>query len=184
MSEAAESSAPKKSGAGKLILFILLGVLALGGAGAGGYFFFAASETENAEQSDEDDSEAEGEDKASGKKKSKKAKKPALPAIYVKLDPALVVNSEDGGMMRFLQVGVEMSTRDPLTADALKTHEPVIRNDLLLLISSTPLAEVKTREGKDKLRGEALKVVQSIIDNEGGSGNKVESIFFTSFVMQ
>lgn len=195
MSEEATAEKKKKSGAGKLIVFALIGVLALAGAGAGGYFFFAAKHSDaeqsaDAEEGDEEtDEEAdaeEGDEEAPAKKakKGKKSKKPSAPAVYVKLDPALVVNFQADGAMRFLQVGVDMSTRDPLVAEELKMHEPAIRNDLLLLLSNQTYEGLSSREGKDKLRADALETVRTILDNEGGQGKKVEAIYFTSFVMQ
>ena len=43
---------------------------------------------------------------------------------------------------------------------------------------------ISTREGKEQLREAALEVVAKIIDEEGGEGEKVEQLYFTSFVMQ
>ena len=86
--------------------------------------------------------------------------------------------------MRFLQVTVELMTRDPHTAEVIKQNNPMIRNDLIMLFGSQQYESISTREGKDKLRAEALATVAAVIDAEGGDGKKVEQLFFTSFVMQ
>jgi flagellar protein FliL len=188
---ATDAPAPKSGGRNKLILIIVAVVLLLGAAG-GGFFFLAGSHAEDEEQVDDgdatDEADAEAKDtkgaKAKKDKKSKKSKKPAAPAIYVKLDPALVVNFESEGVTRFLQVAVEIATRDPLVAEELKLHEPVIRNDLLLLLANQQRATISTREGKEQLRSQALEAVRKVLDNEGSDGKKVEALYFTSFVMQ
>ncbi|HVF15450.1 MAG TPA: flagellar basal body-associated FliL family protein, partial [Steroidobacteraceae bacterium] len=70
------------------------------------------------------------------------------------------------------------------TAEIITKNDPMIRNDLIMLFGSQQYESISTREGKDKLRAEALATVAKIIDGEGGEGKKVEQLFFTSFVMQ
>ena len=109
---------------------------------------------------------------------------PKAPAVYIKFDPPMVVNFEAKGMTRYLQVGIEIMTRDPVTADMIQLHEPRLRNDLLMLLGGQEYATLSTREGKDQLRQEALEAVHEVIVSEGGDPAKVEQLFFTSFVMQ
>jgi flagellar FliL protein len=109
---------------------------------------------------------------------------PRAPAQYVALDPPFVVNFDSGNAARFLQVTVQLMTRDLLMVDFLKAHDPVIRNDLLLLLGNQNAAEVATREGKETLRLSALESVRRIVESEGGDPQKLEAVYFTSFVMQ
>lgn len=167
--------APKKS---KLLLIIIACVVVIAAAGGGFYFF---SHGEEAEQS------VDAKDKDKGKSKSKKAKhdaEPKAPAVYVKFEPPFVVNFEAKGAMRFLQVSVEVMTRDPATAELIKQNDPMLRNNLLLLLGNQTYDTISTREGKEHLRGEALQEVAKVIASEGGSGKNVEQLYFTSFVMQ
>ncbi len=106
-----------------------------------------------------------------------------LPAIYLPIDPAFVVNFASQGKARFLQVTVEVMTRDPLMSDQINLHMPVIRNNLMLLFSSQSYDGVSTLEGKEGLREEALEVVQQILEEETGDPG-IEAVYFTSFVMQ
>lgn len=105
------------------------------------------------------------------------------PLNYVPLDPAFVVNFSGDSDVRFLQVTVEVGTRDPAVIDQVKEHRPAIRNALVLLFSSQQPEVLNTREGKEKLRSESLAEVQKVLKQETGRQG-VESVFFTSFVMQ
>lgn len=174
--EAAPAPAKKKS---KLLIIIIAAVVVLGAAGGGAYFFLGKGDAEA--QTADAAPDAKGKDKAA---KGKKAKEPKAPAVYVKFDPPFVVNFEAKGVMRFLQVGVEVMTRDPATAELIKSNAPVLRNDLLMLLGNQSYETISTREGKEQLRGEALKAVAKIITDEGGTAKNVEQLYFTSFVMQ
>ena len=154
--------------------FVLIAIiLAVALVTGGGVYFFVGGKSDTAEAKEE------GKD---GKKKGRE--EPKLPAQYVKLDPPFVVNFEAKGLMRFLQVTVEVMTRDPVTAEIITKNDPMIRNDLIMLFGNQQYESISTREGKDKLRAEALATVAKVIDAEGGEGKKVEQLFFTSFVMQ
>lgn len=174
MSEATtvDAAPTGKPGPGKLV--ILLAALLAAGAAGGGVYFFTAKQVDAAAASDE---------KADGAKPSA-SKKPKGPAVYVKLDPPFVANFEAKGQMRFLQVSVEVMTRDVATADLLKLHDPMIRNDLLMLFGNQQYETISTHEGKDKLRAAALQLVGKVVTAEGGDGKQVEQLYFTSFVMQ
>jgi flagellar FliL protein len=102
----------------------------------------------------------------------------------VALDPPFVVNFEGDQMVRFLQITVQVMTRAPATVELLKANDPVVRNDLLLLLSNQKYDVVATRAGKEKLRADALTTIRHVIDTAGGKGAGVEQVYFTSFVMQ
>lgn len=112
-------------------------------------------------------------------------KSPTLaPPIYVALDPPFVVNFETEALVRFLQITVQVMTRDPLTADLVRHNDPVVRNDLLLLFANQRYEQIATREGKERLREEALAAVRRVVEAAGGRPELIEAVYFTSFVMQ
>jgi len=154
------------------MLIIIVAAIVAAGAVGGGVYFFSKGKS---------DTEAQAKD-AKGAKAGEH--KPKAPAVYVKMDPPFVVNFEAKGLMRFLQVSVEVVTRDPPTADMIKLHDPRIRNDLLLLLGNQQFETISSREGKESLRAEALKTVANVIASEGGDAKQVEQLYFTSFVMQ
>jgi flagellar FliL protein len=167
------AAAPEKKGS-KLLLIIIVAVVVAAAAGGGAYFFLAGKS--------HDAAEAKSDKKVHADKGAEKT--PKGPATYIKMDPPFVVNFEAKGLMRFLQVSVEVMTRDPATAELLKLHDPRIRNDLLMLFGNQQYESISSREGKESLRADALKTVANVIKSEGGDGKQVEQLFFTSFVMQ
>jgi flagellar FliL protein len=192
--KAGEKAAPAAAKAGskkKLLIIIAVAVLVLGGGGAGAFFFMHKSAADEEVTADAGEQAADAKDakKDKGKAKGKKDKKgksaePKAPAIYVKYEPPFVVNFDAKGVMRFLQVSMEVMTRDGATAEEIKLHEPKIRNNMLLLLGSQTSDTLSTMEGKEELRRKALETIAKVIEDEGGEGKKVEDIYFTSFVMQ
>src|SRR5690606_24901115 len=107
-----------------------------------------------------------------------------LPPRFVELDPPFVVNFHPGSSARFLQVAVQVMTRDPQTVAKLEDLAPIIRNDLLLLFGNKQVAEVSSPEGKEALRTATLEAVRKVVADEDGKPETLEAVYFTSFVMQ
>ncbi|MCH6485406.1 flagellar basal body-associated FliL family protein [Pseudoxanthomonas sp. LH2527] len=168
---ASKSKADKgdKPKGGKSLLTIgLVAVIAAGAAGAGAWYFA----TQGTKQESAD---------------APKAKKPGevpAPAQYFALEPPFVVNlvGETGGA-RYLQVEVQLMTRDPEAMAAIQLHAPAIRARLLMLFAQQDAASLMSREGKERLQNAALGEVKSLLVAETGQPS-AESILFTSFVMQ
>jgi flagellar FliL protein len=59
---------------------------------------------------------------------------------------------------------------------------PLIRNNLLLLMSNRNYQSLMSREGKDKLREEALAEIRAVQKKQGGED--IDDVLFTSFVVQ
>jgi flagellar FliL protein len=117
-------------------------------------------------------------------KKEVKAKEPLAPPLYVALDPPFVVNFEAEQLVRFLQITVQVMTRDPATVELMKANDPVVRNDLLLLFANQKAEVVAARAGKEKLRADALTAIRHVVETSGGKPASIEQVYFTSFVMQ
>jgi flagellar FliL protein len=122
-------------------------------------------------------------DKASAKGKASARKAVAAPARYFALEPPLVVNLSDNGAVRYLQVNVEVMARDEKVIQSVQQNVPLIRNDLVQLLSDRPPPELMSREGREAMRVEALSAVNAILDREAG-GARIESLLFTGFVVQ
>jgi flagellar protein FliL len=117
----------------------------------------------------------------------KAVEEPKAPPVYLPLDPPLVASFQDQGQIRFLQVAVELMARDDKVIEGLKTHMPVIRNNLLMMMGGQTMATLTSRDEKEKLRAAALAEVQRILkENSGGEADApgVEDLYFTSFVVQ
>jgi flagellar FliL protein len=104
------------------------------------------------------------------------------PSVYYAIDPPLVVNFEDGSAVRFLQITMEIMAHDDKAIESVQKNIPLIRNNLLLLMSNRNYQSMMSREGKEKLRQEALAEVRAVQKKEGGPD--VDDVLFTSFVVQ
>mgnify|MGYP003524778616 CR=1 FL=1 len=108
---------------------------------------------------------------------------PGKPALYFALEPPLVVNFTDGAELRFLQVAIEVMSRDEQVIAAVQQSAPLIRNDLILLFSNRPFDDLMSREGKEGMRREARAELERIVKRETGRTG-IEALLFTSFVVQ
>ncbi|HEX4268348.1 MAG TPA: flagellar basal body-associated FliL family protein [Steroidobacteraceae bacterium] len=111
-------------------------------------------------------------------------KKPVGPPLYLPFDPPFVVNFQADQLVRFLQVSVEVMSRDQKTLDLLKNNDPVVRNDLLILFANQKYTVLSTPAGKEQLRTDALTAIRKDLAQDGGDPKRVEAVYFTSFVMQ
>ena len=106
------------------------------------------------------------------------------PPIYQSLHPPLIVNFKDQyGDAHFMQMTLELMSRDQDVINAVRDHAPVIRNDLILLYASAMYEDVVTREGKEKMLAEGLAEVQRIMTESIGEPG-VEALYFTGLVIQ
>lgn len=106
-----------------------------------------------------------------------------LPAIYFNLHPAFVVNFEEKGRSRYLQADITLVVRDPEVIKVMEMHMPVVRNLLVILLSSQSFDALQTPEGKEALLAEALVKLQEFLQAEMGKPG-VEKVLFVNFVMQ
>lgn len=123
------------------------------------------------------DEPAEGEEQA--------AVAPARgPAIYQSLHPPMVVNFKDSlGDSHFMQITMEVMSRDQDAINAVRDHTPAIRNSLILLYSNAVYEEIATREGKEKMLADGLAEIQRVMTEQTGEPG-VEALYFTALVIQ
>lgn len=162
-----DGQAPGK-GKLKLIIIIAVAFLLAVGASVGGTWFFLNKNAKPAE------SEAKAEDHAEPTKKQ---------AVYEILAPAFVVNFNQGGRQRYLQVAVALMGRDQAQMDALREQMPLVRNQLVMLFSSQNFDTLVTPVGKEMLRQQATSSLQELAKKATGQLT-VEQVLFTNFVLQ
>ena len=158
--EVAEELEAAKPRSRRWVLLIVI-VLLLGGAGGGGAWYFGLFGGAPAEQTAEVHEDP----------------------LYYTLADNLVVNFRNPGGARYLQVGIDLMTHDPDALPALKTNAPVLRNNLILLLSDQSESDLATREGKEAIRDKALAEVRTAMQKLYGAP-AVEELYFTTFVMQ
>ncbi|SMF97174.1 flagellar FliL protein [Methylomagnum ishizawai] len=149
-------------------------------ATAAGHDEHGAEKTETAEAA-----EHEGEEEDHGKhKKGKHGEHDEAPTLYQDLEPAFVVNFQGSPDARVLQVSLSIATDDASVVEAVKKHSPMIRNNLLMLMSAEDPAALKTTEGKEALRAKLLEEINAIIKKQARKRDAVDEVYFTAFVMQ
>lgn len=160
-----KKGAAEEAPAGKSkLLMPIIAVVVLAGGG-GGYYFWTQQQAKNLESAAES------------------SEPPAALQFYAP-EPAFVTNFEGAQAYRFLQLQVRVAVRSPEIVAKLTEHDPMVRNDLLMLFSQQNAEFLATAEGKEKLRKDALEIVRKNVSSIGGDPKKVENVLFTSFVMQ
>ena len=189
----------------KNILIIAVAVLALVGVSVGATMFVTglssksepvkkvakktADETEGEEKDAEadvgkegDKDKAEGEGEGEGEEDANPDGTPRV-AVYMDIEQPFVVNFQDEGQLRYLQITISVMTKNPKVVEEMKRHMPLIRNNLVMLFSGQTREGIISREGKEKIRKEAEVEVQKILKEQTGNPG-VKALYFTSFVMQ
>lgn len=158
----------KKTSKKLLIIIIVIVVLILGSGAA--VYFFMRGQPDGGENTELDRERAEA------------TSQPAE-VLYYDISKPLIVDFPKGSWARLIQVSLSFQVNGQETVELMKKHDPMIRNNLLMLISTMGADRLNSREGKDKLRADILTEVGSILEKMGGK-NHVQQVFFTAFVMQ
>lgn len=161
---------PASSNKKTIIIMALVGVLLIG-LSVGATLFFLGGKP-GAEGEAPEAEVVEKEDKNVPKK-----------PLYLPLE-TMVVNFADPKPARYLQVDVQLMAFKPEVLTAVEENMPVVRNDILVLLGSQTYDAVNNREGKDALRQQILDAVNRILKIQAGSKDKLQAVYFTSFVMQ
>ena len=123
-----------------------------------------------------------GDSQQSGEDAAEEAQVIPKDAIYIPVK-TMTVNFADKGAAQFLQIDISFMTYEPELVDLIKSHMPIIRNDMLNLLGSQRYKEISTSDGKEALRIKLLLIVQKILmEQEEREG--IEAIYFTKIIMQ
>lgn len=152
------------------LLIAIVAIIAAGAAGGGAWFF-----TSRADHA--------GKPQTETKSETKPGNLPA-PAQYFALEPPFVVNLTGAtGGARYLQVEVQLMSRDPEAMKVIELHAPALRAKLLMLFAQQDAEQLMTRAGKEQLQVQALAEVRKVLTAETGKPS-ADALLFTSFVMQ
>ena len=188
-----DTSKQKSGGKGKLIMILVLVVLLTSGSVIAVLYF-----TGNLGGGSSSSGDAEGAKESSTSEEQEAKELVVKPAFYYNLQPAFVVNFEEQSSAAYLQIEMQLMTYDKAVNDQITKHMPVIRNNIILILSAQKYDVVKTRQGKEQLQAEVLEAVKVIIgpamkdalqkDSDEEIKDKdvpnVEQVYFTSFIMQ
>ena len=94
---------------------------------------------------------------------------------------SFVVNllDKNGVGKRYLKVTIEIEVQKAEDKQLIDSHNPQLRDSILMLLSSQTLEEINTMDGKLALKQELLSRMKQVL----GDG-VVRRIYFTEFVVQ
>ncbi len=160
-------AAKEKSGGGsKLVLIVVIVAVVVAAVAGGAAWYFASRQ------------------QAAAAPATVKTSALPAPAQYFAMDPPFVVNLNgpiDGP--RYLQVEVQLMTRDADSLKSIEANAPAARAALLMLFSQVDPASIADRAGKEELQRQALAEVQKLFKAETGKPC-ADELLFTSFVTQ
>jgi flagellar FliL protein len=178
MAETHKNNEPKKSPK-KLIILIVLALLLIGG-GAGGYYYFfmkKAPDAAHAKGAEKDKHATEEHQEADAHEA------PADPEVFYDLPSPLIVDFPAGSSAKVIKVSITILVKGETSSAALKKNDPMLRNNLLMIISALGADKAKTIEGKLELRALMLAEIGKVLEKMAGK-NTVKDVYFTDFVMQ
>lgn len=84
---------------------------------------------------------------------------------YISIKPPLVVNYGGPGRVKYIKAELSLRTEDAHSAEEVSHHMPLIRDTLIMLISSVTDEQMASGEGKEKMRLEALAKINEALEN-------------------
>lgn len=111
--------------------------------------------------------------------KPEEANKP----VFVDLTPALVGNYGSGPKLKYYKADIALKVASKDAADKVEHHEPLIRNQLIMLFAQQTDETLGSVDSKEKLRQEALKQVQTVLKEEEGKP-LVDDLLFNNLIVQ
>lgn len=112
------------------------------------------------------------------------AKPAAVPdPVYMTIEPAFVVNIQDGARMRFFQLQVDIMARDPAVIKRFEKYQPRIKGELTMLYGGVTAEQIYSAEGRTSLQKSTLETINKVLTEESGEGG-IQAVYFTKFVVQ
>lgn len=91
---------------------------------------------------------------------------------YIAIKPPLVVNYGGPGRVKYIKAEMSLRTEDAHAAAEVSHHMPLIRDTLIMLISSVTDEQMASGEGKEKMRLEALAKVNEALEKVNNPGGE------------
>ena len=146
---------PKKSKKG--LIFIILGTVVALGGGAG-YYMWSQGQAEAKRKQAELEATPEYQ-----LKKQMEFRKENKPPRFVAMDE-FTVNLPGRGGEHYLQTKILLRTGEATTEAKIKNFMPIIRDKILLVLSSRTMQELATVDGKNAMAKEIALVINAIIE--------------------
>jgi len=106
----------------------------------------------------------------------------ARPFQYVPV-PSVVANFQVGSGMRYVQITVNLQTRDVPSSDKMKANTPLIQGEILMLLQELRFGDIDGSEGKKNLVAQIEQRVTALFSGEP-EPFELERAVLTGFVVQ
>lgn len=105
--------------------------------------------------------------------------------VYVDMTPAFVTQvGTPGERLSYLKANVTLRVSSKAAEEAVKTHMPRLRHELVMLFSAqTDADRLSSGEGQDALKQEALARINKVLEDQHRE-ERVDNVLFTTFVVQ
>ena len=190
-----EEETQKKSGLGRILIFVGVGVIMLGAGIGAGYVLFGNQQNtpeqiaaeiidkNRGQEAEVTEEETDVGEAAAPEKRSKESPKDEVfQTLYYEIPGNLTTNLKDS--RRFLQIGIGVSTRyDEEILKNVEANLPAIRAAILATLSDYSEEDVVGREARKILSDDLKETINAELEMLEGFGG-VEEVLLTSFVMQ
>ena len=151
----------------KKLIMLIVGIVLLVAGSVGGTLYFSGALEEKKDDKDAKQELAETQQ-----------------SFYLPLDPEFIVNFGGEQSVSYMQINISLMARQQYYIEQATKNMPMIRHEILLILSSQNYVDLKTNEGKEKLRQTILQKVQEIVISQDPKAPGIEAVFFTHFIMQ
>ena len=179
---AAAQETPKPAGKKKLVLIVALAAFILAACAAGALLLLKHDPA-----SDEEADAAQAE--APAKKSKAKAKDKAHGAsVYTQLETFTVNLAPEANQDKYLQTAIVLEVADAAADALLKANMPLLRNEFILALGSRTASQALSIEGRKQLAEDLKTLANKILQKKNADKNapedQVESVLFTTFIVQ
>jgi flagellar FliL protein len=133
------------------------------------------------EEHKEEKKEEHKEEGGDGSKEGEQAESSA-PEFY-QVRPSIVITLPASGRTRYVSLDIDLMTHTKSSVKTLEAYAPLIKSNLIDLLSKQTFDEMITEEGKKNLRKQALTLLQTLMNEQAGDPI-IEQVLFTSFIVQ
>lgn len=166
-----QASTEEAGGGKKKLIIIIVAIVLLIAVAVGATIFLMSGDEETSEEG------------AEGTEVAEEVAEVAIPAQYIKMKPRFIVNFNVGTRQRFLQTSIEIMTRSQGVVEAVELHNPMLRNEIVRILSDQDFKVLRTPEGRTELKAKLLDQLSTLIKREANAEG-IEAVLFTDFVMQ
>jgi flagellar FliL protein len=104
-------------------------------------------------------------------------------SLFFAFDKPFVVNLTGSDNLTYLQVNVQFKLKKPEFRTKLQMHMPAIEHTMVMLLSDQTVDSIKSVQGKQALRENALKSIQQLLQTLVGDP-AIDDVYFTGFIIQ